>query len=100
MFLMYTGFVLSCSHFLYNIQELVLEKETRMREMMRMMGLSQGVLWVTWFIKQFLFLLLPFVVLGILFWGGKIFPKSNVFALLLFMVVFLLSLLSFCFLVR
>ena len=37
-------------------QELVLEKETRIRESMLMMGLQQWVLWTTWFIKQFLFL--------------------------------------------
>ena len=71
-----------------------------MREMMKMMGLNHWVLWITWYLKQFLFLLLPFIVLGVLLWGGQIFPKSNAAALVLFMIVFLLSLISFCFLIR
>ena len=71
-----------------------------MREMMKMMGLNHWILWITWYLKQFLFLLLPFVLLGVLLWGGQIFPKSNAAALVLFMIVFLLSLISFCFLIR
>ena len=43
-------------HVLNLSQELVLEKETRIREYMLMMGLQQWVLWTTWFIKQLLFL--------------------------------------------
>ena len=39
-----------------SMQELVLEKETRIRESMLMMGLQQWVLWTTWFIKQFILL--------------------------------------------
>ena len=37
-----------------------------MRETMKMMGLSQWTLWTTWFIKQFLFLLIPIIVVTIL----------------------------------
>ena len=37
-------------------QELVLEKESRIRESMLMMGLRHWVLWSSWFIKQLLFM--------------------------------------------
>ena len=47
-------------------QELVLEKETRIRESMLMMGLKQWVLWTTWFIKQFLFLFVSSLIVAIL----------------------------------
>ena len=40
-----------------------MEKETRVRESMLMMGLKQPVLWATWFIKQLLFLLFPIIVI-------------------------------------
>ena len=40
----------------YDVQELVIEKETRIRESMLMMGLRQWVLWASWFIKQLLFM--------------------------------------------
>ena len=48
------------------LQELVVEKESRIRETMLMMGLKQWVLWSTWYLKQFLFLMLPVIVVCIL----------------------------------
>ena len=51
---------------LFELQELVLEKETRIRETMLMMGLKQWVLWSTWYLKQFLFLLFSIVVITVL----------------------------------
>lgn len=47
-------------------QELVLEKESRIRESMLMMGLKQWVLWGSWFLKQFLFLLISVFIIAIL----------------------------------
>ena len=41
---------------MYDVQELVIEKESRIRESMLMMGLRQWVLWASWFIKQLLFM--------------------------------------------
>ena len=48
------------------MQELVLEKETRIRESMLMMGLKQWVLWGAWYLKQFVFLLISVVFITIL----------------------------------
>ena len=47
-------------------KELVLEKESRIRETMKMMGLSQWILWTTWYAKQLLFLLVPVIVMSII----------------------------------
>ncbi|CAI8057993.1 ATP-binding cassette sub-family A member 3 [Geodia barretti] len=69
-------------------KELVLEKETRIRESMLMMGLKQWVLWTTWFIKQFLFLFVSSLIVAILLKYGQVFPKSNVLLLLLFFTLF------------
>ena len=52
---------------LYDVQELVIEKETRIRESMLMMGLRQWVLWASWFIKQLLFMSVWVVAYTILF---------------------------------
>ena len=38
-------------------QELVIEKETKMRESMLMMGCKLRVIWMTWYTKQIVFLL-------------------------------------------
>ena len=48
------------------LQELVLEKSTKMRESMKVMGLSGWILWLTWYIKQFLFLLIAVIIMTIL----------------------------------
>lgn len=48
------------------MQELVVEKESRIHETMLMMGLKHWVLWNTWYLKQFLFLMLPVIVICIL----------------------------------
>ena len=48
------------------IKELVLEKETRLRESMKMMGLSGWILWLTWYLKQFLFLMITVIFMTIL----------------------------------
>ena len=48
------------------LQELVLEKETRLRESMKMMGLKGSVLWCAWFVKQFLFLFFIGIIITIL----------------------------------
>ena len=51
----------------YNVQELVLEKDSRIRESMLMMGLRQWVLWASWFIKQLLFMLIWVIAYTIFF---------------------------------
>ena len=43
-----------------------MEKETRIRESMFMMGLSQWVLWCTWYLKQFVFLFISVLAMAIL----------------------------------
>ena len=48
------------------MQELVQEKETRIRETMLMMGLQQWILWSTWYLKQLLFLLFSVIIITIL----------------------------------
>ena len=44
----------------------MLEKESRIRETMKMMGLSNWILWTTWFTKQLLFYLIPLIIISIL----------------------------------
>ncbi|CAI7992152.1 ATP-binding cassette sub-family A member 2 [Geodia barretti] len=78
-------------------KELVLEKETRIRESMLMMGLQQWVLWTTWFIKQFILLLISAIFVTILLKFGQVFPNSNFLLLLIFFILYIVSFISFCF---
>ena len=47
-------------------QELVLEKESRLRESMKMMGLKSSALFSAWFVKQFHFMMVSGIVAVIL----------------------------------
>jgi len=47
-------------------QELVLEKETKMRESMLMMGCKLRVIWMTWYFKQIIFLLPSVILISII----------------------------------
>ena len=44
----------------------MLEKSTRMRESLKMMGLSTWILWLTWYLKQFLFLFITVFFMAVL----------------------------------
>ena len=48
------------------LQELVLEKESRVRELLLITGLKQWVLWTSWYIKQLTFLFISALLLTIL----------------------------------
>ena len=80
------------------VKELVLEKETRLRESMLIMGLHMWVLWASWFVKQFLFLLLPVVVVSCLV-KFLLFQSSNGLIIFFFLVIYTISMISFSFLV-
>ena len=99
----------------------MLEKESRIRETMLMMGLKQWTLWSTWYLKQFIFFMISVMTVCILvkveltvyrfksqiyymfmvhMQVGQVFPRSDFFLLLIFFSIFTLSMISFCFLVR
>ena len=61
-----------------HIKELVLEKETRLRESMKMMGLSGWILWLTWYLKQFLFLMIAVIIMTILMKVSQFIPLKKV----------------------
>ncbi len=88
--------------FLYSagiiVKELVLEKETGIRESMLMMGLSMWILWCSWFFKQLLFLL-PSVVMVTCLIKFMLFQNSDGSLLFLFILLYIISMISFSFLV-
>ena len=47
-------------------QELVAEKQYRLKESMKMMGLSNWLHWLAWFIKNFIFLMISTILITIL----------------------------------
>jgi hypothetical protein len=96
-FFIMVSFILSVGLF---TKELVVEKQTRVRETLKMNGLTNGILWLTWFIKEFVFLSIPAVLFGVLLVVGEIFPYTNIGTLVIVIVVYLVSIICSAFFIR
>lgn len=76
---------------------LVYEKEKRLKEAMKMMGLSSWVHWLAWFIKSFLFLFVSIILITVIFSLAKLVVYSDVGVVFVLFVLFSISLITFCF---
>ncbi|XP_062905004.1 phospholipid-transporting ATPase ABCA1-like [Mobula hypostoma] len=81
------------------IKGIVYEKETRLKETMRIMGLSSGTLWVSWFISSLIPLLISAGLLVVILKEGNILPYSNPAAVFTFLAVFGVVTILQCFLI-
>ncbi|XP_051028674.1 phospholipid-transporting ATPase ABCA7 [Acomys russatus] len=70
------------------VKALVQEKETRLRETMRAMGLSRGVLWLSWFLSCLGPFLISSVLLVLVLKLGNILPYSNPVVVVVFLAAF------------
>ncbi|XP_028968379.1 ATP-binding cassette sub-family A member 1 [Galendromus occidentalis] len=70
------------------IKTIVREKELRLKEAMKVMGLNNSVLWTAWFINSFLFMFLSSVLLTLILKFGKILEHSDPTIILLFLMCF------------
>lgn len=80
------------------IERMVSEKESRARESMKIMGMSDTAYYLSWF-SYFAIQVTIITIIGILMLKGAIFPNSDGFLIFLFMWVFGISLFGFCILV-
>uniref|UniRef100_A0A8C2EIU1 P-type phospholipid transporter n=1 Tax=Cyprinus carpio TaxID=7962 RepID=A0A8C2EIU1_CYPCA len=78
------------------IKGVVYEKEARLKETMRIMGLSSGMLWFSWFISSYL----PFLFsAGLLIAWGDILPYSDPAVVFFFLAAFATATIMLCFLI-
>ena len=80
-------------------KEIVLEKQTRLRESMKMMGLSNWVNWLAWFTKQLIFMILIVLVIALLLRFCRIFSLTNFFITFIWLMLYVISLITLSFLV-
>ncbi|KAH0615615.1 hypothetical protein JD844_005073 [Phrynosoma platyrhinos] len=81
------------------IQHIVAEKEHRLKEVMKMMGLNNAVHWVAWFITGFVQLSISVTALTAILKYGKVLMHSDVFIIWLFLAVYAVATIMFCFLI-
>ncbi|XP_027756879.1 ATP-binding cassette sub-family A member 7 [Empidonax traillii] len=81
------------------IKGVVHEKETRLKETMKTMGLSSGILWLSWFLSSFIPFLLSCALLVLILKLGNILPYSDPAVIFLFLGTFSVATISQCFLI-
>ncbi|XP_010223532.1 PREDICTED: ATP-binding cassette sub-family A member 1-like, partial [Tinamus guttatus] len=81
------------------IKGVVHEKETRLKETMKTMGLSSGILWLGWFLSSFIPFLLSSAFLVLILKLGNILPYSDPAVIFLFLGTFSVATICQCFLI-
>ncbi|XP_056155293.1 retinal-specific phospholipid-transporting ATPase ABCA4-like [Lampris incognitus] len=80
------------------VKSIVLEKELRLKETLKTMGVTNGVIWCTWFIDSFLMMAASTALLTTIIMGGRVLNYSNPFILFLFLLSFTTATIMQCFL--
>lgn len=85
------------------VKDVVHEKERKLKESMKMMGLNSWLHWVAWFTKYFIFLLITSAIMTIFLTmntaEGRVIGKTNPLIIFLFLMCFSMATIAFCFLV-
>uniref|UniRef100_A0A3P8YR45 ABC transporter domain-containing protein n=1 Tax=Esox lucius TaxID=8010 RepID=A0A3P8YR45_ESOLU len=77
------------------IKGLVLEKELRLKEVQRAVGVQNGAIWFAWFTENFVLLLLPCTFMCY----GKVLQYSDPSLIFVFLLVFCVATIMECFLI-
>ncbi|XP_037635456.1 phospholipid-transporting ATPase ABCA1b [Sebastes umbrosus] len=80
------------------LKSVVYEKEARLKETMRIMGLNNGILWFSWFISSLIPLLVSAGLLTLLLKKGNLLPYSDPGVVFLFFGSFAVVTIMQCFL--
>ncbi|XP_073705778.1 retinal-specific phospholipid-transporting ATPase ABCA4 isoform X1 [Garra rufa] len=80
------------------VKSIVLEKEMRLKETLKAMGVSNGVIWYTWFIDSFLMMAASTALLTAIIMVGKVLNYSDPIILFLFLLMFTVATIMQCFL--
>ncbi|KAM4605225.1 retinal-specific phospholipid-transporting ATPase ABCA4-like [Polymixia lowei] len=80
------------------VKSIVLEKELRLKETLKAMGVTNGVIWYTWFIDSFIMMTASTALLTLIIMGGKVLNYSNPILVFLFLLTFTIATIMQCFL--
>ncbi|XP_051789234.1 retinal-specific phospholipid-transporting ATPase ABCA4 isoform X1 [Erpetoichthys calabaricus] len=80
------------------VKSIVLEKELRLKETLKAMGVTNGVIWYTWFLDSFLVMATSTALLTLVIMGGRVLNYSNPALLFLFLLTFTVATIMQCFL--
>lgn len=81
------------------VKDIVYEKEKRLKEFMRVMGLTNATHWAAWFITSFLLMFFVSFILCCIIKYGKVTQNSDISVLLVFYSCFTVATITQCFLI-
>ena len=81
------------------IKDIVYEKEKRLKEFMRVMGLTNGIHWVAWFITSFTVTMVICILLSVILKYGKITGHTDLGVLIVFLCCFMMATITQSFLI-
>lgn len=86
------------------VKNVAMERETRLKEMMKIMGLSKTVHWLSWYVSSLITLMISFTMISVIMCfedivGAAIFANSNFVLVWLFFMIYLTGIITFAFLV-
>ncbi|CAC5414478.1 ABCA1 [Mytilus coruscus] len=79
-------------------KNIVYEKEMRLKEVMKIMGLGNGVHWLAWFIDAFIVMFISLILMVIILKAGKVLEHSDPTVILFMLTAFTVATISQCFL--
>ncbi|XP_071439608.1 phospholipid-transporting ATPase ABCA1-like isoform X2 [Hetaerina americana] len=79
------------------VKSIVREKERRLRETMKAMGLRSSALWLSWFIDSFIFMLLVIALLTAILTKGKVLENSDPSVIFVFITLYAIATITQCF---
>ncbi|KAG8226833.1 hypothetical protein J437_LFUL007090, partial [Ladona fulva] len=79
------------------VKSIVREKERRLRETMKAMGLRSSALWLSWFIDSFMFMLIVIAVLTTILVKGKVLENSDPSVIFIFIALYAIATITQCF---
>ncbi|XP_072219952.1 retinal-specific phospholipid-transporting ATPase ABCA4-like [Leuresthes tenuis] len=80
------------------VKSIVLEKELRLKETLKAMGVDNGVIWYTWFIDSFIIMTASTALLTTIIMGGKVLNYSDSILVFFFLLTFTVATITQCFL--
>ncbi|XP_047205480.1 retinal-specific phospholipid-transporting ATPase ABCA4a isoform X1 [Girardinichthys multiradiatus] len=80
------------------VKSIVMEKELRLKETLKTLGVTNGVIWSTWFIDSFFMMGTSTALLTAIIMGGRVLNYSNPVILFLFLLSFTTATIMQCFL--
>uniref|UniRef100_A0A0R3RQ99 ABC transporter domain-containing protein n=1 Tax=Elaeophora elaphi TaxID=1147741 RepID=A0A0R3RQ99_9BILA len=78
------------------VKNIVYEKEIRLKEMMRIMGLGDSIHWISWSLHSFMLIFVSNILISILLKYGNLLPVTNFSVLITYFALFSITCIAQC----